>query len=79
MRPELDHFARNTRRAHRARRYGIGANDVGNAFGTSVGSGAIGLRWALAIGGLMDWLGASTLGAGALVAWPAGRSLSLAV
>jgi hypothetical protein len=33
--------------------------------GTSVGSGAVPLRYAVIVGGLMDWLGAVTLGAGA--------------
>jgi hypothetical protein len=42
--------------------FGIGANDAANNWGTSVGSGAVPLRWALLIGGLMDWLGASLLG-----------------
>ena len=44
--------------------FGIGANDAANSWGTSVGSGAISLRWAVVLGGLMDWLGASALGAG---------------
>lgn len=44
--------------------FGIGANDAANSWGTSVGSGAISLRWAVILGGLMDWLGASALGAG---------------
>jgi len=42
----------------------IGANDVANAWGTSVGSGAISLRAATVIAGLADWLGAITLGSG---------------
>jgi sodium-dependent phosphate transporter len=42
--------------------FGIGANDAANNWGTSVGSGAVSLRWALLIGGLMDWLGATMLG-----------------
>lgn len=36
-----------------------------NSWGTSVGSGAISLTRACVIGGLMDWLGAVTLGSGA--------------
>lgn len=44
--------------------FGIGANDVANAWGTSVGSGALRLRTACLIAGLMDWLGAITLGYG---------------
>ena len=43
---------------------GIGANDAANAWGTCVGSGAIPLLQAVVLGGLMDWLGATTLGAG---------------
>ena len=45
--------------------FGIGANDAANSWGTSVGSGAVQLKWAVIVGGLMDWLGAATLGAGA--------------
>ena len=44
--------------------FGIGANDSANSWGTSVGSGAIGLRRALLIGGAMELLGAVTLGYG---------------
>mmetsp|Transcript_4877 Transcript_4877/g.10218 ORF Transcript_4877/g.10218 Transcript_4877/m.10218 type:complete len:543 (+) Transcript_4877:19-1647(+) len=44
--------------------FGIGGNDVANAWGTSVGSGAIKLRTACIIAGLCDWLGAVTLGYG---------------
>lgn len=40
----------------------IGANDVANAWGTSVGSKAISLRAATIIAGLSDWLGAVTIG-----------------
>ena len=46
--------------------FGIGANDAANSWGTSVGSGAVQLKWAVIVGGLMDWLGAATLGADAL-------------
>ena len=42
----------------------IGANDSANSWGTSVGSGAIKLRYAVLIGGFMEWLGAATLGYG---------------
>lgn len=44
--------------------FGIGANDSANSWGTSVGSGAIGLRRALLIGGAMEFFGAVTLGYG---------------
>mmetsp|Transcript_8251 Transcript_8251/g.24795 ORF Transcript_8251/g.24795 Transcript_8251/m.24795 type:complete len:661 (-) Transcript_8251:954-2936(-) len=43
--------------------WGIGANDVANAFATAVGSGAIQLRWACIIAGVMELLGAILLGA----------------
>lgn len=46
--------------------FGIGANDAANSWGTSVGSGAVQLKWAVLVGGFMDWAGAATLGAGAL-------------
>mmetsp|Transcript_16083 Transcript_16083/g.24245 ORF Transcript_16083/g.24245 Transcript_16083/m.24245 type:complete len:544 (-) Transcript_16083:136-1767(-) len=44
--------------------FGIGANDVANAWGTSVGSGAIGIRKACLIAGFANILGAVTLGYG---------------
>lgn len=44
--------------------FGMGANDAANAWGTSVGSGAIGMFKATLVGGLFDWLGTVTLGAG---------------
>jgi len=42
----------------------VGANDVANAFGTSVGSKAISCRTACLLGGVANWLGAVTLGYG---------------
>ena len=42
----------------------IGGNDAANAWGATVGSGAIPLRRALLIGGFGEWLGATLLGAG---------------
>ncbi|ETK95262.1 hypothetical protein F441_01822 [Phytophthora nicotianae CJ01A1] len=42
----------------------VGANDVANAFGTSVGSRAISCRTACLMGGAANWLGAVTLGYG---------------
>lgn len=47
--------------------FGIGANDAANSWGTSVGSGAVSLKHAVIVGGLMDWLGAIMLGAGVLL------------
>ena len=44
--------------------YGIGSNDAANSWGTSVGSGAIPLRWGCLIGGLMEWAGAVSIGYG---------------
>lgn len=44
--------------------FNIGANDSANAWGTSVGSGAIKLHYAVVIGGFMNWAGASILGSG---------------
>jgi len=40
----------------------VGANDVANALGTSVGSGAISLRIAIILGGLFELLGATLVG-----------------
>jgi len=44
--------------------FGVGANDVANAWGTSVASGAVGLRKACIVAGLMNIIGAVTLGYG---------------
>mmetsp|Transcript_15505 Transcript_15505/g.29444 ORF Transcript_15505/g.29444 Transcript_15505/m.29444 type:complete len:266 (-) Transcript_15505:68-865(-) len=44
--------------------FGVGANDVANAWGTSVASGAIALRKACIIAGIANILGAVTLGYG---------------
>ena len=42
----------------------IGANDAANSWATSVGSGALPLRAALILGGIMEWAGALSLGYG---------------
>lgn len=42
--------------------WGIGANDVANAFATSVGSGALSLRWAIVIAAFCELGGAILLG-----------------
>lgn len=44
--------------------YLIGGNDAANSWGTSVGSKAISLRWAVCTGGFFEWLGATSLGYG---------------
>jgi sodium-dependent phosphate transporter len=44
--------------------YGIGSNDAANSWGTSVGSGAISLRWGCFVGGIMEWAGAVAVGYG---------------
>jgi sodium-dependent phosphate transporter len=44
--------------------FGIGANDAANSWGTTVGSGALGLRLAMLIGGVMELAGAMSIGYG---------------
>ena len=44
--------------------YGLGANDVANSFGTSIGSGALTMRKAIGIAAVCEVLGAVTLGHG---------------
>ena len=42
----------------------LGGNDSANSWASSVGSGAIGLRRGLLLGGVGEWLGATLLGYG---------------
>ncbi len=42
--------------------WNIGANDVANAMGTSVGSGALPLKWAILVAALMEFSGAFLVG-----------------
>lgn len=42
--------------------WGIGANDVANAFATSVGAGSLSLKWACVIAAVMEFSGALLMG-----------------
>lgn len=42
--------------------FGIGANDVANAYATSVGSGALSIKSAVVLAGIFEFAGATFLG-----------------
>ena len=52
--------------------FGIGANDVSNAMGTSVGSGTVTIRQAILIAMVFEFAGAYLAGGGTGTAWGCG-------
>jgi phosphate/sulfate permease len=42
--------------------FAVGANDVANALGTSVGSKSLSIKWGIAIGALFEFLGCLSMG-----------------